>query len=61
MPEVVVFAAEGRTSEQKKKLMKAITDAVVNTFNVGPEFVVVSIMETPKQHKSRGGIPFDEQ
>lgn len=61
MPEVVVFAAEGRTSEQKKKLMKEITDSVVNTFNVGPEFVVVSIMETPRQHKSRGGIPFDEQ
>ncbi|WP_029686242.1 tautomerase family protein [Tatumella saanichensis] len=61
MPEVVVFAVEGRSSEQKKKLMKDITDAVVSNFKVDPEVVVVSVVETPKQHKSRGGIPFDEQ
>lgn len=61
MPEVVVFAVEGRSSEQKKKLMKDITDAVVSNFNVNPEVVVVSVVETPKQNKSRGGIPFDEQ
>lgn len=61
MPEIVVYAVEGRSSEVKKKLMKEITDVVVSNFNVKPEVVVVTVIETPKQQKSRGGIPFDEQ
>ena len=32
MPEVIVYAVEGRTPEQKKALMKDITDAVVKNF-----------------------------
>ena len=31
MPEIHVFAAEGRTLDQKRQLMKDITDAVVRT------------------------------
>ena len=33
MPEVYVHAVEGRTPEQKRALMKDITDAVVKNFN----------------------------
>ena len=61
MPEVVVYAAEGRTLEQKKKLLKAITAAVVESFEVDANSVTVSIMETPKHLKSKGGVPFDER
>ncbi len=32
MPEVIVHAAEGRSPEQKKALMKDITEAVVKHF-----------------------------
>jgi 4-oxalocrotonate tautomerase len=60
MPEIVVYAIEGRTPQQKRGLMKDITDAVVKNFAVKPEQVVVSIMETPKTDKSKGGIPFSE-
>ena len=61
MPEVYVHAVTGRTPEQKKALMKDITDAVVKHFTVQPEQVVVAIVETPKADKSTGGIPFSER
>lgn len=61
MPEIIVYAAEGRTIEQKRALCKDITDAVVKHFGADPEAVVVSIMETPRGNKSKGGILFSER
>lgn len=61
MPEIHVFCAAGRTPEQKKKLMKALTDAMVESFDVKPEVVTVQIMESPKTDKAKGGIPFTER
>ena len=60
MPEVLVHVVEGRTPEAKKALMKDITDAVVKHFNVPAERVVVQIVESPRDSKSRGGVPFSE-
>lgn len=60
MPEVVVHAVEGRSAETKKALMKDITDAVVKHFGVPPERVVVQIVESAQDAKSRGGVPFSE-
>lgn len=61
MPEVYVHAVKGRTVEQKRALVKDITDAVVKNLGVNPELVVVSIVETAKTDKARGGIPFAER
>jgi len=61
MPEVYVHAAEGRTVEQKKALMKAITEAVSTHFNAPPEHVTVTIVESLKINKSKGGVPFSER
>lgn len=60
MPEILVHIVEGRSKESKKALMKDITEAVVKNFNVPPERVVVQIVESPRDSKSRGGVPFDE-
>ena len=60
MPEVVVYALGGRTPDQKKGLMKDITDAVVKNFSVAPEAVVVTLVETEKQSKMKGGVLFSE-
>jgi len=60
MPEILVHIVEGRSPEAKKALMKDITDAVVKHFNVPPERVVVQIVESRKDSKSRGGVPFSE-
>jgi 4-oxalocrotonate tautomerase len=61
MPEIHVFAAEGRTQDQKRQLMKDITDAVVKNFGVAPDTVIVQIIEAPKTSKSRGGVLFSER
>jgi 4-oxalocrotonate tautomerase len=61
MPEVYVHAVEGRTPQQKKALMKDITDAVVKNFGTPPEAVVVTIVESPKINKAKGGVPFNER
>ena len=61
MPEIVVHAAEGRSHEQKRALMKDITDAVVKNFGTDPNSVTVSIVETPKTNKMKGGVLFSEK
>ena len=61
MPEVIVYAVEGRGAEQKKGLMKDITDAVVKNTGVDPGAVVVSIVETARANKAKGGVPFSER
>jgi 4-oxalocrotonate tautomerase len=61
MPEIIVYAVEGRTQEQKRALMKDITSAVVKNFDVEPEQVTVQIVEAPKASKAKGGIPFSER
>ena len=60
MPEVVVYALGGRSLEQKRGLMKDITDAVVKNFSVPAEAVVVTLVETEKQAKMKGGVLFSE-
>ena len=60
MPEVVIYAVAGRSADQKKALMKDITDAVVRNCKVEPGVVTVSIMETPKMNKAKGGVLFSE-
>ena len=61
MPEVIVYAIAGRSAEQKKGLMKDITDAVVKNYGVGIDAVTVQIVEAPKENKAKGGVPFTER
>ena len=49
MPEVFVYAVEGRSAEQKKGLMKDITDAVVKNFGAKAEAVTVQIVESSRK------------
>jgi 4-oxalocrotonate tautomerase len=61
MPEVYVHAVKGRSLEQKKALMKDITDAVVKNFNTTADQVVISIIETEPTSKAKGGVLFSER
>ena len=58
MPEVIVYALSGRTREQKRQLMKAITDAVAEHFAVPAVGIVVQIVESDRESKSKGGVPY---
>ena len=60
MPEILVHVVEGRSAEAKNALMQDITAAPVKHFAVPAERVVVQIVESPGDSKSRGGIPFSE-
>jgi 4-oxalocrotonate tautomerase len=61
MPEVHVFMAEGRTDEQKKRMMADITRAVVDNLEVSPEVVTVQIVEAKLTDKMKGGKTFAER
>jgi 4-oxalocrotonate tautomerase len=60
MPEVVVYILEGRTLEQKRGLVKDITDAVVKNAGAPADAVTVSLVESPKTSKAKGGVLFAE-
>ena len=55
MPTVIVEADEGRTVEQKRGLVKDITDAVCKHFKVPPEAVTVYLHEGRKENRGKAG------
>jgi 4-oxalocrotonate tautomerase len=61
MPEVYVHAVEGRTLEQKRALVRDITEAVVKNFNVAADRVMVQIVESPRDNKAKGGVLFSDR
>ena len=61
MPFVTVKAVEGRTIEQKRGLVKDITDAVVKNFKVEPEAVSVDIIEFSRENLAKAGQLFADR
>lgn len=61
MPEVIIELAEGRTIDQKRRLVRDITKVVVETCEVQPEAVLVIIHENPKTDKAKGGVLFADR
>jgi 4-oxalocrotonate tautomerase len=55
MPTVIVEADEGRTVEQKRGLVKEITEAVCKNFNVPPQSVSIYIHEGKKENRGKDG------
>jgi 4-oxalocrotonate tautomerase len=55
MPLIHVHMAEGRTHEQKKALMAAITDVTVETLGASRDSIRVWIDEFPKEHYMAAG------
>ena len=55
MPTIVVEADEGRTVEQKRGLVRDITDAVCINFKVPAEAVTVLIHEGKKENRGKAG------
>ena len=55
MPTVIVEVDEGRTVEQKRGLVRDITDAVCKNFKVPPEAVIIYIHEGKKENRGKAG------
>lgn len=56
MPIIDLKLIEGRTLDEKRKLVAAVTDAVVESLGVKPESVRISLHEMPKGNYSVAGV-----
>lgn len=61
MPEVIVYAVEGRSLNQKRAPVKDISDAVAKNFGAPIEQVTVQIVECPPTDKAKGGVLFSDR
>lgn len=61
MPEVIVYAVAGRSIEQKRGLVKDISDAVVKNFGAPLDQVTVQIVECAPTDKGKGGVLFSDR
>ena len=61
MPETYIHAIAGRSKEQKRALIKDITNAVVKNFGVSADAVLVEIVESSSDNKAKGGVLFSER
>ncbi len=61
MPEVHVYLAAGRSEDQKRNLMREITDAVVKNTGSPLDSVTVQIIEAPLIDKMKGGETFADR
>ena len=58
MPLVTVRAVGEKTIEQKRALVKDITEVVVKNFSVAPEAIIVDIVEYTKDNFAKAGQLF---
>ncbi len=61
MPVVTVQMWTGRTQQQKRALVRAITDAMVQHADAKPTNLHVIIQEVPKQNWALAGVMGDER
>jgi len=55
MPRIKVEATAGRSVEQKRALIRRLTEVVVEEWAVDPEIVTVRIEEVPPENFGRAG------
>ena len=56
MPIIHVNMFEGRTLDQKRKLVTSMTEAVVKSLDVKPEAVRIILHDLPKQNIAAAGV-----
>lgn len=60
MPLIQVSMLQGKSKEQKKNLMKALTQAVCDSIGSAPSSVRVILVEIDPDHWAVGGVPYSE-
>jgi 4-oxalocrotonate tautomerase len=61
MPTINVQMFEGRTAEQKRAFVKAVTQASCETLGCGPEAVDIIIQEVKRENWATGGKLWSDQ
>lgn len=57
MPIVTIQMLEGRSSDQKRELIKTVTRSITDTLDIHPERVRVILEEMPFDHDGIAGLP----
>ena len=58
MPEIYIYALEGRTLNQKRKLVKEVTEVIARNLHVAEDAVVIQFIESSREAKAKGGVLF---
>lgn len=61
MPIVQIHLLKGRSVDQKRALVKRVTEAVSETVNAPPEAIEVIISEMERENFSRAGVLIVDQ
>ena len=56
MPIMVIHMMEGRSDEQKERLIEKLTDAAVEALDAPRQSVRIMLQEMPKTHFGVGGV-----
>lgn len=56
MPIVQIEILEGRTVEQKRAMVKEVTDAIVRTINARPDAVSIILREMKPEDYAKAGV-----
>ncbi len=56
MPTLRIEMWSGRTMDQKRRLVRLVTDAVVEALGVPAQDVQIKIFEGEKENAARGGV-----
>jgi 4-oxalocrotonate tautomerase len=60
MPVIIIKMAKGRTSDQKKRLIREITGTIVTTLGVEPGMVTILIDELDRENIGKSGKQLSE-
>ena len=58
MPTVTIRQLEGRTIEQKRKVVKEVTDSIMKIYEVDADSVTVNFFDMPNYNVAKAGKLF---
>lgn len=61
MPEIYVYALEGSSLDQKRRLVKEMTEVIARNLEVAEEAVLIQLLESSRDAKARGGVLFSDR
>ncbi|MFZ6655000.1 4-oxalocrotonate tautomerase [Undibacterium sp. TJN19] len=61
MPTIQVQMFEGRTPEQKRAFVKALTEATCQTLGAAPESVSIILQDVSRDNWATGGVLWSEK
>ncbi len=56
MPHVQITMLEGRTTEQKRRVVRRITEVLTEELGTAPEGISVALVEVPRDSYARAGV-----